>query len=239
MRFLVLQHIGCEGPGELGNFMQTAGVPFDIVKLDHGEIIADLLQYQALLVMGGPMNVYEENKYPFLKEEDALIKEAVKLNMPFLGICLGAQLLAKALGARVRANYTKEVGFMNVYLTDYAREDRIFHNLGKSLPVFQWHGDTFEMPEGAVRLATAPTCQNQAFRHGNLYGLQFHLEVTPDMVKEWTLEYSAELETLGESVRQKVLPTDLSWRAANLKIAARMLFNNFLEVVKNPVGKRQ
>lgn len=237
MKFLVLQHIDCEGPGELGPFMETAKVSFDTVKLNHGEKAPELSQYQAMLVMGGPMNVYEEDKYPFLRTEDKLIKEAININMPYLGICLGAQLLAKALGSRVRPNYMKEIGFMNVYLTDDARENRLFQNIDMHLPVFQWHGDTFEIPQGARRLVTSFTCNNQAFSYGNLYALQFHLEVTAEMVREWAKEYKEELDSLGKNAREEVLPADLEWQTANLKITARMIFNNFLDIVKNNAKK--
>lgn len=233
MKFLILQHIDCEGPGELGPFMEAVGVSYDVVKLNHGEKALELAQYQAMLVMGGPMNVYEEDKYPYLKEEDKLIKEAAKINMPYLGICLGAQLLAKALGAKVRPNYTKEIGFMSVYLTEKAKENRLFRKIDKNLPVFQWHGDTFEIPEGAEKLATSPTCQNQAFFFGNLYAIQFHLEVTSGMIREWVKEYKQELDGMGKNVLAEILPPDLEWQTANLKVAARVLFNNFLDIVKN------
>lgn len=233
MKFLILQHIDCEGPGELGRFMADAGVSYDVVKLNHGEKALELAQYQALLVMGGPMNVYEEDKYPYLKGEDKLIKEAVKINMPYLGICLGAQLLAKALGAKVRPNYTKEIGFMSVYLTEKAKENRLFRKIDKNLPVFQWHGDTFEIPEGAEKLAISSTCQNQAFFYGNLYAIQFHLEVTSAMIREWVKEYKQELDSMRKNVLAEVLPPDLEWQAANLKVTARVLFNNFLDIVKN------
>lgn len=233
MKFLVLQQIDCEGPGEFGSFMEAAGISFDIVKLNHGEKAANLSQYDAMLVLGGPMNVYEQDKYPFIREEDKLIKQAISMNMPYLGVCLGAQLLAKALGSKVRPNHTKEIGFMNVYLTDEARENRLFHNINKSLPVFQWHGDTFDIPQGARKLATSFSCTNQAFCHGRLYALQFHMEVTAGMVREWAKEYKDELESLGKKAFEEALPPDLEWKAANLKITARMLFNNFLDIVKS------
>lgn len=233
MKFLVLQQIDCEGPGELGPLMESAGVSYDVVRLNRGEQAPDPGQYRAMLVMGGPMNVYQEDKYPFLREEDRLIKEAVRADMPYLGICLGAQLLAKALGSKVRPNHTKELGFMSVYLRDEARGDKLFQGINKNLPVFQWHGDTFEVPECAVKLATSSTCQNQAFHYGNLYGMQFHLEVTASMVREWAKEYKEELDSMGKNALGAVLPPDLEWQTANLKVTARMVFNNFLDIVRN------
>ncbi len=233
MKFLVLQHIDCEGPGEIGPFMESAGVSYDVVRLNRGEQIPDLGLYRAMLVMGGPMNVYQEDKYPFLRDEDRLIKEAVSADMPYLGICLGAQLLAKALGSKVRPNHTKELGFMSVYLTDEARGDRLFLGINKNLPVFQWHGDTFEIPQGATKLAASFTCQNQAFHYANLYAIQFHLEVTASMVRDWAREYKEEVDSIGMKALTAVLPPDLDWQTANLKVTARIIFNNFLDIVKN------
>ena len=235
MKFLLLQHIDCEGPGELGRFLDSAGISLDIIKLHHGEKAPELSQYQAVVVLGGPMNVYEEDKYPFLRGENELIREAVNKNIPFLGICLGAQLLAKALGGKIRPNVSKEIGFMSVYLTDEAREDRLFQHINKHLPVFQWHGDTFDLPEGAIKLATSTTCRNQAFRYGNLYAVQFHMEVTSEMVRQWAIEYKEELDSLGKNAREEVLPPNLEWQTANLKVTGRMIFNNFLDIVKNNV----
>jgi GMP synthase (glutamine-hydrolysing) len=136
--------------------------------------------------LGGPMNVYEEDKFPFLKAENSFLKEIVAKEIPFLGICLGGQLLAKACGAQVSKSSEKEVGWGTVKLTSAAKQDELFRNLPHKLPVYQWHEDTFALPEGAVHLASSEGCPHQAFRIGNdAYGLQFHSEVTSDMEREW------------------------------------------------------
>lgn len=150
--------------------------------------------HQGLLVLGGPMGVNDKAEYPYLSQVERLIGEAVAAGKPVLGLCLGAQLMASALGGKVFPNRTKEIGCYRVDLTAEGRADPLFAGMGPRVPVFQWHGDTFTLPEGAVLLATAPTCAHQAFRYGrNAYGLQFHLEVTPDIVAEWADAYAAEL----------------------------------------------
>lgn len=199
MRALVVRHIAIEGPGLLTELMQRAGWTLDLRAMDVGdELPRDPGDYQAVVVLGGPMNVYEEHLYPYLKPLDRLLKEAMAREMPVLGICLGAQLMAKALGAAVTKNPVKEIGWYTVTLTDAGRSDPLFAGLEPSLPVFHWHGDTFAIPAGAVHLARAPSCPAQAFRYGRAaYAFQFHLEVTADMVAEWTAAYAPELAAFG------------------------------------------
>jgi GMP synthase-like glutamine amidotransferase len=140
------------------------------------------------------MNVYEEDLYPFLREEDLFIKEAIQRGKHILGICLGSQLIAKALGAKVSKAPVKEIGWYDVSLTKIGSQDLLFSNLPKTFSVFQWHGDTFEIPKGGKLLATANSVPHQAFRYGdNTYGLQFHLEVTEEMIHEWMESYEEEL----------------------------------------------
>lgn len=141
-----------------------------------------------LVVMGGPMNVYENDLYPFLDFEDHVLRLAVELDFPVLGICLGAQLLARAIGGRVRRNRVKEIGWRTVRTSLEGEQDPLLRHLAPEACVFQWHGDTFDLPMGAVHLAWSDVCYNQAFRYGRSYGLQFHLEVDEAMVEEWLAE---------------------------------------------------
>ena len=159
-----------------------------IVELAAGEKIPERLDgVEAVVCLGGPMNVYEEASFPFLKQEDALIRDIVRKQIPFLGICLGAQLLSKACGGKVYKAPAKELGWSNVTLTPEGAMDPLFQGTGQPFTVFQWHEDTFSIPEGGTLLATSARCRNQAFRVGSCaYGLQFHVEVTPDMVAAWT-----------------------------------------------------
>lgn len=193
MKFLVLQHEACE---PLGYFEEISNVEYEYSRLYEGDSPKSLLEYSGLIIMGGPMNVYQEREHPFLKDEDLLIKEALKKGLPTLGICLGSQLIAKAAGAKVWKGPEREIGWYKVRLTDEGKRDKIFSMFEDRFTVFQWHGDTFDLPEGAVLLAKNDL-YNQAFRIGNAYGLQFHLEVTGEMIKDWMREYQKEIQSLN------------------------------------------
>lgn len=190
---LILKHISVEGPGSLGEFFKNTGRETETVELGKKDKLPrSFLGIDGIIILGGPMNVYEEEKYPFLKDEDVFLKKAINAGIPILGICLGAQLIAKAAGAKVKKAQQKEIGWYNVNLTADGKADPLFKNSDNELKVFQWHEDTFEIPENAVLLATSKSCRNQAFRLGkNTYGLQFHIEVTADMIESWSKEYSA------------------------------------------------
>ncbi|MGB9623555.1 MAG: type 1 glutamine amidotransferase [Phycisphaerae bacterium] len=186
MNVLVIMHAESEGPGTLGEFLATAGATVQTVRLYAGDALPrDRAGINAIVSMGGPMNVYEEDRYPFLRDETEFLRRAVAEAVPTLGICLGAQMIAKACGARVVRSPQKEVGWSEVTLTEAGLRDPLFHALPRVLPVFQWHEDMFELPEGSQLLATSPACPHQAFRCGSACGLQFHIEVTREMLGEW------------------------------------------------------
>ena len=184
---LIVKHVEQEGPGMLAKPFEDGGWDLVTVELARGESLPDRLDgIGAVVLLGGPMNVYEEETYPFLKQEDLMIQEVLRQEIPFLGICLGAQLLAKACGARVTKATQKEVGWYAVDLTERARQDRLFRQCRGPLTVFQWHEDTFEVPKGGVLLGTSAPVNNQAFRiGGSAYGLQFHVEASLGMVEAW------------------------------------------------------
>ena len=191
----VLQQIRCEHLGVLEDFLKGEGLAYRYIPIYAGEAVPKAPpDMSGLIVLGGPMGVYEEEKYPFLIDEIKLIRDALRRYVPTLGVCLGAQLMAKAAGAEVRRGREKEIGFYPIELTPEGRRDPLFKNLPERLTVFQWHGDTFDIPEGAVRLAASRLFPNQAFRMGvNAYALQFHLEVTREMIGEWINEYAEEI----------------------------------------------
>ncbi len=231
MRALVFQHIGCEGLGLLGDFFAARGVGVHTVALDRGEPIPDPTGFDCLVVLGGPMNVYEEDRFPFLAPEDRAIRRAMAAGTPYLGFCLGGQLLAKGLDAPVTKNPVKEIGFDRVTLTPAGRRDPLFRGLSDPLPVFQWHGDTFAIPAGAVSLATSERCAHQAFRHGRAaYALQFHLEVTRPMVAEWLDTYKAEVA--AEGVGAAAILAEAEERLARTRREAEIMFGNFLDLMK-------
>jgi GMP synthase (glutamine-hydrolysing) len=183
---LILRHMLQETAGTLEAALTRAGLDFRYIDLFQ-EVPAELPLDQAagLIVLGGPMNVDEVDRYPFLKLDVQWIRQAIKTRLPMLGICLGAQLLAKALGSRVHPNPIKEIGWYRLDWLSAAADDPLFAQTGTSR-VFQWHGDTFQLPKDAVLLAKGSSCQNQAFRWGsNAYGLQFHIEMTAEMIERW------------------------------------------------------
>ncbi len=192
MRVLVLKNTPIEGPGTIEDYLRTHEIPSDTVELLKGEDVPDGRDYTHVVMMGGPMAVYEMKMYPHLAKGARLLEGFIKKGASALGVCLGAQMIAHVLGARVYAGGQKEVGWYEVDMTPEGMEDDVFKSLSPNgearAQVFQWHGDTFELPAGAVRLASSPVYQNQAFRWGekqNVYALQFHIEVTPAIIAQW------------------------------------------------------
>jgi GMP synthase-like glutamine amidotransferase len=232
-RFLVFQHIACEHPGFLGTLMRERGIGWDTVELDEGDAIPRLGGYDALLAFGGPMNVDEEDRFPWLIDEVKAIREAVDRDLPFLGFCFGAQLLAKALGAPVTRAPEPEVGVRPVTLTAAGEADPLLVGLPREFLVFQWHGDTFAIPQGAVHLAAAPACPHQALRRGRAYGLQFHVEVTVDMVDEWgsVPEYRSSLEALRGAGAMDRLRSETVANVKTLQATCTTIFENFLRLL--------
>lgn len=227
MRILVLQHIACEPPGEYEEVILERGIEIRRVELDQGESLPDRRGFDAIVAMGGPMSVTDDAELPWLADEKVLIEEAVRAGVPYWGVCLGAQLLAASLGARVYAGPAPEVGLMTVRTTDDAAADPVFAGLPRELPALQWHGDTFELPEGATHLAGSDAYANQAFRWGDsAYGVQFHLEVSEALAEEWVSEgeYREYLHrALGAGSLPKLLG-DLQARGAELRSNGRLMF---------------
>ncbi|MCR9146095.1 MAG: type 1 glutamine amidotransferase [Rhodobacteraceae bacterium] len=199
MHILVLQHERVEHPGIFRQFLREDGHTWDAVELDEGEALPDIANYDALWVMGGPMDVWQEDAHPWLKDEKAFIKDAVEgRGVPFLGLCLGHQLLAEALGGKVDKAKTPEIGVLDVHLTEAGASGVLFDGLPESFKCLQWHGaEVTELPLGAQVLATSPACPVQAMKWGTrAYSMQFHMEVEPDTVQVWNTipEYGGALE---------------------------------------------
>jgi len=186
-RLLVFQHVAHEILGTLDPLLRDAGFRIRYVNYSRQpEAEPSLDRYHGLVVLGGPMNCDQAERYPHLQREVEAIQQTIEAGKPVLGICLGSQLIARALGARVRKNPVKEIGWYDLEPTEAGRSDPLFRRLGDRQKIFQWHGDTFDIPDHAVRLAASPDCRNQAFRYGeNVYGLQFHLEVDQPMIERW------------------------------------------------------
>ncbi len=190
---LIIRHVEVEGPGLTEDCLRKDNIPYQILNLESNPRFPRLDGFTHIVLLGGPMNVYEEDRYPFLKHEDLFVKEAIQRGKRILGVCLGAQLIAKALGAKVYKAPVKEIGWYEVTLTEEGAKDPLFSFFSKSFPAFQWHGDTFDLPSAGKLIATSSPVRNQAFRYGeNAYGLQFHLEVIETMIQDWMNEYEKE-----------------------------------------------
>ena len=186
-RLLVFQHVPHEILGTLDPLLRDAGFRIRYVNFGRNpDAVPDLERYQGLIVLGGPMNCDQVTRHRHLATEVAAIQAAVRDGLPVLGICLGSQLLARALGAPVTRHHSKEIGWYDVAPTEDGQRDPLFRHFDTTEKIFQWHGDTFAIPHGAVHLAASAACAHQAFRFGpNVYGLQFHLEVDEPMIHRW------------------------------------------------------
>jgi len=194
MSVLIVKNTSEEGPGTIEDYLREKGSDYHILDLyDCKAEIPNVRDFSHLVIMGGPMAVYEMDHYPFLGYEVAIIRAFIKTGRPVLGICLGAQMIAHALGARVYAGGAQEIGWSRVTITPEGMNNPVISTLSVNgepfAEVFQWHGDTFDLPRNAVRVATSELYQNQAFLYrDNVYALQFHIEITPEMIIEWFKE---------------------------------------------------
>ena len=225
---LILKHVASEGAGTLFDFLKEKNIPVREVDLYENAVLPERVDaLKAVILMGGPMNVYEEDRYLFLKRENEFIKKLLRKNVPCLGVCLGAQLIAKALGGKVYKAKEAEIGWMDITLTEDATKDRLFSVLkSPRLRVLQWHEDTFEMPKTAVRLASSPAVPNQAFRYKkNVYAFQFHVEVNRAMLKDW----------FKDSQDLNVILEDYETYQIELKGLTDRLYEKFFSLPKNQI----
>ncbi len=203
LRIHCFQHLRFEGLASIGEWAQAHGhqVSFSYFYDDAPQWPA-LQDFDWLVVMGGTMGAYEEDQFPWLKQEKLLIRQAIDAGKVVLGICLGAQLIASATGAQVYPGPQKEIGWWPVRTSDAAAKHPLFKDIPQEMITFHWHGDTFDLPEGAVRLASSKACLNQAFAIGErVLGLQFHFEVTPDAIRQMLIGDNIELLDPSEYVQ--------------------------------------
>jgi GMP synthase-like glutamine amidotransferase len=226
-QILAFRLVPFEGLGRIGAVLAAHdfGVDYaDLYAQDAPPVNPD--RYDALIFMGGPMSVNDDLAY--LRCEEEFIRDAIRRDVPMLGICLGSQLIAHALGAAVRRCPLKEIGWFEIKLTAAALEDPLFDGFTESETVFHWHGETFDLPEGAVLLASSERCRNQAYRLGDrVYGLQFHPEVTPAMIADWCCQD----ENCGD-VKELDGPIDAMRNADRLEQIASSLFSVWSEIVR-------
>ena len=240
MKLVVVQHLFCESPGVYDTELDRRGVQREVVEIDTGDKLPDWTEFDGIIAMGGPMSVNDEADHPWLVDEKRWLSEAVRAGKPFFGACLGVQLLASALGAPVYPLAQAEVGLLPVIRTQEGVIDAVIGGLAEPLVTLQWHGDTFDLPEGGVLLASSPAAPNQAFRFGDAaYGIQFHLEVTPEMAEQWAgvPEYSAALTaTLGEEGGKAFL-ADAVERHDELGGQAQLLIGAWLDLIDARSGQ--
>ncbi|MDP8243912.1 MAG: type 1 glutamine amidotransferase [Candidatus Hinthialibacter antarcticus] len=226
---LFLQNITLEGPGTIGSFFDERNISYTVRDLYAGsQVPAQPGGYCAVIVLGGPMNADDDDKYSYLTDEKRFLCACVDQSVPVLGICLGAQLLARALGARVFKNKTSEIGWMDVRLTEAGQASPLMKGLGSPLSVFQWHGDTSEVPEGGQHLAESAACINQAFRFGpTAYGLQFHLEVTCSEAAKWAEAYLPDINAADEPQARRLINQPQYDKEKEVAQSAEALLKNF------------
>lgn len=233
MRALALEHLHSNPIGVYGDVLEERGIGVDRVRLDQLEPLPDWRDYDLLVVMGGGMSVSEEQAHPWLVDEKRVIQEAVSAGMPYFGVCLGSQLLASSLGARVYRGPEPELGVNPVFLCEEARRDPVFRAFPLDLEVFEWHVDTFDLPERAVQLARSPRYENQAFRVGPVaYAIQCHLETTLADVRDWFAAWPSLVEVFESRYGPGSLDSFLEEYAASmpyLRQTARQLFRRWLE----------
>ncbi len=229
----VIRHVPFEGLGRIGPALDRAGLTFEYFDLFAGAAPPEPAVSPALILMGGPQSANDGEEY--LRTELRLIEAMISAGKPVLGICLGAQLIAKTLGQRVYRNPAKEIGWFPLHFSPAAGGDPLLAGLPNPTTVLQWHGETFDLPAGAEHLASSALCRNQAFRFGSqVYGFQFHLETTPDMIADWCLQDS----NCGD-VRELAGPLDPYAFDREQEAAAEMVFGTWAGLVMEVESDRR
>jgi GMP synthase-like glutamine amidotransferase len=223
---LVIQNIGCEHLGNLSRLFESDGYNVLLLNSQKDLIPTDLISYSGIIILGGPVSVYDN--YDYLKDQQKLIKKAVDMKIPILGVCLGSQLIAEAMGGKVYPGNLKEIGWHDIEITENGSRD-IFNGIATfKNKVFQWHGDTFQLPESAIILAKSDT-YIQAFRINTAIGIQFHIEVNESMIEEWIRIYSKEIMDL--KLDEKNIIPQQKEQIINLHILCKLVYNNFKKMI--------
>lgn len=240
---IVFQHVPHEILGTFHPLLKAAGLRIRYANFGrYPDLKVDVSAYDGLIVLGGPMGVYESDKHPHLQEEIAQIQKAIADDKPVLGICLGAQLIAASLGGKVAPSSQKEIGWFDIELTPEGKSDPLLSHLREKETVFQWHGDNLDLPPKAVWLARSPVCPYQAFRYGEkVYGLQFHLEVDLPLVKRWLGVPSMlkELTDFAGPGAEEKLRALTGENIEHLKSLSEKVFSTYLQLFSTKAKKKK
>ena len=233
-RLLVFQHVSFEPLGTLDPLLKSYGFRIRYVNFGREPDAQPSVDgYDGVIVLGGPMSAWDEAGHPHLRAELTAIRAAIAAELPVLGICLGAQLAARALGAEVAPAPEKEIGWYEVERTEAGAQDPMFREFASTERLFQWHGDAFELPEGAELLATSAGCPHQAFRYGDrTYGLQFHLEVDGPLIERWLAvpEHRAEVEAEAGRIDPERIRAETPGQLPRARRLSDLAFGSFLEL---------
>ncbi len=232
-RVLVLQHIWENSIGSLGDILQKHAIAYDVINVETDPLPAPD-EYDAIIALGGPQHAYDDDKHPYFVQEKVLLHKVIGQDIPYLGICLGAQLLAIVLGASVKQHTITEIGFFDVQFTEMGKADPLYAGLPGHQKVFHWHEDIFDLPQGAILLATSENTANQAFRYGRAYGIQYHIELSPQMLDIW-LYYPAFKQDMINSIGLDAYHTIEQTRPIQYLTYHKhtwLLFENFLRINK-------
>ena len=225
-KILFLKNVKNEGSGLFGTFLKEQNVSYEVIEYYKNYSEINIEDYSSYIVLGGPMSANDD--LDFIKKEISLIKQIILSKKPFLGICLGSQLLSKSLGGAVKKNPFKEIEVFNMKLTNKGLKSPLFNGISHEFKTFQWHGETFSIPHNANLLATSATCKNQALQYRNAIGLQFHIEFTPEMVKNMVDLYQDEFE------ENSLVPNDIIKEFDQIyqtqKDICKIILKNFLNL---------
>lgn len=225
----IFRHLEYEGPGYLADFLQHRQIPYTLICIDQNESPPSTIDdFSGLIFMGGPMSA--NDNLPWIGAEIDLIKQAIRVDMPLLGHCLGGQLIAKAMGATICSNPVSEIGWHNVSKADNSLADDWLHALPDTFEVFHWHGETFSIPDGASLLLSSQYCAHQAFAIGHTLALQCHIEMTPAMVSEWAIKNAGEINVASNSVQSaQQLTANVNEKVMRLKPIADTIYQRWIQ----------
>jgi len=229
MKALLIKNSAIEGFGFYEDYFVSKNIKYNIFEAYENRKFPESKEFDIFIIGGTPVSVNEFNEHLFLKNEKNYLENIIRKNKPCIGICFGCQFIAKILGAKVIKSPVTEIGIYDVNLTDEGSRDNYFKNFPENFKVFQWHNDSFELPERAKLLVEGRECKNQAFSTGKILGIQFHLEISSSEASLWADKYSNELKTTGKE--KNIILKQLKFYETEMKNLAYKLMDNFLKNV--------